>query len=158
MSTSSPRRAAASNSSIRTSSCQRRAEGCLATILWSGVMTFLILMVCKFTTGLRVSDDAELEGLDMALHGKAAGTTRTSTRRRTVADPGTPRGSRDCYRSTPDSAWRRAYQASPMPSRMMNTIMTFMPGVFAVPAGAASPCQPKLSAMPTSEAMNAHKA
>ena len=28
-----------------------QAEGCLATILWSGVMTFLILMVCKFTTG-----------------------------------------------------------------------------------------------------------
>ena len=48
-----------------------QAEGCLATILWSGVMTFLILMVCKFTTGLRVSEEAELEGLDMALHGEA---------------------------------------------------------------------------------------
>jgi Amt family ammonium transporter len=48
-----------------------QAEGCLATIVWSGVMTFVILMVCKFTTGLRVSEDAELEGLDMALHGEA---------------------------------------------------------------------------------------
>ena len=48
-----------------------QAEGCLATILWSGVMTFAILMVCKFTTGLRVSEEAELEGLDMALHGEA---------------------------------------------------------------------------------------
>ena len=48
-----------------------QAEGCLATILWSGVMTFVILMVCKFTTGLRVSEEAELEGLDMALHGEA---------------------------------------------------------------------------------------
>jgi Amt family ammonium transporter len=48
-----------------------QAEGCLATILWSGVMTFVILMVCKFTTGLRVSEDAETEGLDMALHGEA---------------------------------------------------------------------------------------
>jgi Amt family ammonium transporter len=48
-----------------------QAEGCLATILWSGVMTFLILMVCKFTTGLRVSEEAELDGLDMSLHGEA---------------------------------------------------------------------------------------
>ena len=48
-----------------------QAEGCLATILWSGVMTFIILMVCRFTTGLRVSQDDELEGLDMALHGEA---------------------------------------------------------------------------------------
>ena len=48
-----------------------QAEGCLATILWSGVMTFVILMVCRFTTGLRVSQDDELEGLDMALHGEA---------------------------------------------------------------------------------------
>jgi Amt family ammonium transporter len=48
-----------------------QAEGCLATIVWSGVMTFVILMVCKFTTGLRVSEEEELEGLDMALHGEA---------------------------------------------------------------------------------------
>src|SRR6201996_6641092 len=40
-----------------------QAEGCLATIAWSGVMTFVILMICKFTTGLCVSEDAELEGL-----------------------------------------------------------------------------------------------
>ena len=45
--------------------------GCLGTIAWSGVVTFLILMVCKFTTGLRVSEEAEQEGLDMALHGEA---------------------------------------------------------------------------------------
>jgi len=48
-----------------------QAKGCLVTIVWSGVVTFLILMVCKFTTGLRVSEEAELEGLDMALHGEA---------------------------------------------------------------------------------------
>jgi Amt family ammonium transporter len=48
-----------------------QAEGCLATILWSGIVTFLILMVCKYTTGLRVSEEAELEGLDMSLHGEA---------------------------------------------------------------------------------------
>ena len=45
--------------------------GCLGTIVWSGVVTFLILMVCKYTTGLRVSEDEELEGLDMAVHGEA---------------------------------------------------------------------------------------
>ena len=45
--------------------------GCLGTIGWSALGTWLILMVCKVTTGLRVSHDAELEGLDMALHGEA---------------------------------------------------------------------------------------
>jgi Amt family ammonium transporter len=34
-------------------------------------MTWVILMVCKFTTGLRVSEEAELEGLDAAIHGEA---------------------------------------------------------------------------------------
>ena len=46
-------------------------EGCLATIIWTAVVTLLILMVCKFTTGLRVSEEAESEGLDAALHGEA---------------------------------------------------------------------------------------
>ena len=48
-----------------------QAEGCLGTIVWSGVLTFVILMVCKVTTGLRVSEEDELEGLDMSLHGEA---------------------------------------------------------------------------------------
>jgi Amt family ammonium transporter len=34
-------------------------------------VTFLILMVCKYTVGLRVSEDDELEGLDMSVHGEA---------------------------------------------------------------------------------------
>ena len=45
-------------------------EGCLGTIVWSGVVTFLILMVCRFTTGLRVTADEESDGLDLALHGE----------------------------------------------------------------------------------------
>ena len=45
--------------------------GCIGTIVWSGVVTFLILMVCKYTTGLRPSVEDELEGLDMAMHGEA---------------------------------------------------------------------------------------
>jgi Amt family ammonium transporter len=44
--------------------------GCIGTIVWTAVVTFLILMVCKFTTGLRVSEDGEREGLDIVLHGE----------------------------------------------------------------------------------------
>ena len=46
-------------------------EGCLGTIVWSGAVTFAILMVCKVTTGLRVSEEDEVNGLDLALHGEA---------------------------------------------------------------------------------------
>jgi Amt family ammonium transporter len=34
-------------------------------------VTFIILVICKFTTGLRVSDAQEDEGLDTTLHGEA---------------------------------------------------------------------------------------
>jgi ammonium transporter, Amt family len=44
---------------------------CAVTIAWTGVVTFLILMVCRFTTGLRVSEEDESIGLDLALHGEA---------------------------------------------------------------------------------------
>ena len=37
---------------------------------WSAGVTFLILIVCKFTTGLRVSEAQEDEGLDGHLHGE----------------------------------------------------------------------------------------
>jgi Amt family ammonium transporter len=46
-------------------------EGCIGTIVWSAAATFAILMVCKFTTGLRVSEEDEVNGLDLALHGEA---------------------------------------------------------------------------------------
>ncbi len=49
----------------------KQAIGVLATIVWSGVGGFIILMICKFTTGLRVSEDEEIEGLDMASLGEA---------------------------------------------------------------------------------------
>jgi ammonium transporter, Amt family len=39
--------------------------------VWSGVATFVILMILKFTIGIRVSDSAEVEGLDVALHGES---------------------------------------------------------------------------------------
>jgi Amt family ammonium transporter len=44
--------------------------GCIGTIVWTALITFLILMVCKFTTGLRVPEDGEREGLDITLHGE----------------------------------------------------------------------------------------
>jgi Amt family ammonium transporter len=43
---------------------------CLFTIGWTALMTFVILMICRFTTGLRVSEEGEREGLDITLHGE----------------------------------------------------------------------------------------
>jgi Amt family ammonium transporter len=59
------------NSAGKVHSVITQFEGCMGTIVWSGGMTFLILTICKFTTGLRVAEEDELEGLDMALHGEA---------------------------------------------------------------------------------------
>jgi Amt family ammonium transporter len=42
--------------------------GLVFTILWSAIGTFIILVICKFTTGLRVSEADEEAGLDSALH------------------------------------------------------------------------------------------
>jgi Amt family ammonium transporter len=59
------------NSAGKVHSILTQFEGCVGTIVWSGVMTFVILMICKVTTGLRVDEEDELEGLDMAIHGEA---------------------------------------------------------------------------------------
>jgi Amt family ammonium transporter len=45
--------------------------GSAATIVWTAVGTAVILLICKYTTGLRVSEEEEVEGLDTALHGEA---------------------------------------------------------------------------------------
>jgi len=42
-----------------------------ATIVWTAIATLVILYVCKLTVGLRASEEAEVEGLDLALHGEA---------------------------------------------------------------------------------------
>ncbi len=47
-----------------------QALGLAWTIAWSAVVTFIILVICKFTTGLRVTDAQEAEGLDTTLHGE----------------------------------------------------------------------------------------
>lgn len=44
--------------------------GVAATILWSAVATAAILFVTKLLVGLRVDEDAERDGLDLALHGE----------------------------------------------------------------------------------------
>jgi len=44
--------------------------GLVAVMAWSAVGTFAILMICKFTTGLRVAKEEEIEGLDYTQHGE----------------------------------------------------------------------------------------
>src|SRR6185503_7151510 len=45
-------------------------EGTVATIVWSGVVTFIILKIIDAVIGLRVSREVEVEGLDINLHGE----------------------------------------------------------------------------------------
>ncbi len=44
--------------------------GIAATIVWTGVLTFVILVVVKAITGLRVSEEIERGSLDLELHGE----------------------------------------------------------------------------------------
>jgi len=44
--------------------------GTLATIVWSGAISFIILKVIDAIIGLRVSKEVEVEGLDINLHGE----------------------------------------------------------------------------------------
>ena len=48
-----------------------QAIGLVWTILFSAIGTLVILVICKYTTGLRVTDAQEAEGLDTHLHGEA---------------------------------------------------------------------------------------
>jgi len=45
--------------------------GIAATIVWSGVVTFILLKVIEFMVPLRVSPQSEIEGLDVSQHGEA---------------------------------------------------------------------------------------
>ena len=40
------------------------------TLVWSGVVSFVLLKLIDWTIGLRVTEDEEMEGLDMTLHGE----------------------------------------------------------------------------------------
>ena len=47
-----------------------QATGVLFTLVWSGVVTFIIFQIIKATIGLRPTQEAEREGLDTAEHGE----------------------------------------------------------------------------------------
>ena len=47
--------------------------GVLATVVYCGIVSAVILLGLKATTGLRVEEPAEREGLDIALHGESVG-------------------------------------------------------------------------------------
>ena len=45
--------------------------GIAATMAWTAIASFILLKVIDVVIGLRVSEDVEREGLDLALHGEA---------------------------------------------------------------------------------------
>jgi len=47
-----------------------QAIGVIVTVVYSGVVTFIILMITKALVGLRVGEEEEREGLDLVLHGE----------------------------------------------------------------------------------------
>jgi Amt family ammonium transporter len=47
-----------------------QGEGILATLVYSGVVTFILLKIVDLMIGLRVSEEAEREGLDLSQHGE----------------------------------------------------------------------------------------
>ena len=49
-----------------------QVKAVLAVVAWSAIATYLIILICRVTTGLRVSDDDEITGLDQSEHGETA--------------------------------------------------------------------------------------
>ncbi|MBL8574879.1 MAG: ammonium transporter [Hyphomicrobiaceae bacterium] len=49
-----------------------QAQGVLTAIIWTAVVSFIALMIAKFTVGLRVTEAEEREGLDVTSHGERA--------------------------------------------------------------------------------------
>jgi Amt family ammonium transporter len=47
-----------------------QAKSVGVTIVWSGVLSFIILKVIDMTIGLRVTAEEESMGLDLSLHGE----------------------------------------------------------------------------------------
>ena len=46
--------------------------GTVAVVAWSLIASFIILLILKVTLGLRVTEEQEIEGLDVSLHGESA--------------------------------------------------------------------------------------
>lgn len=53
--------------------------GALTAIVYSGVLTLLIGLALKYTIGLRISEDDEVEGIDLSAHGETAYDLHTSS-------------------------------------------------------------------------------
>ena len=49
-----------------------QATGVLTTVVWSGIVAFVVFKLIDLTMGLRVSEEDEREGLDTTAHGEAA--------------------------------------------------------------------------------------
>ena len=45
--------------------------GCIFTILWTAIVTFVLLKIIDMVIGIRVTEDQEREGLDTSLHGES---------------------------------------------------------------------------------------
>jgi Amt family ammonium transporter len=50
-----------------------QGEGVLTTIIYSGLVSFILLKIVDVVIGLRVSSEQEQEGLDITLHGEQLG-------------------------------------------------------------------------------------
>ena len=53
-------------------SARHPGNGVLTTIVWSGVVAFVAYKIVDLTIGLRVAEEEEREGLDIASHGESA--------------------------------------------------------------------------------------
>ncbi|HEX2801052.1 MAG TPA: ammonia channel protein, partial [Phenylobacterium sp.] len=49
-----------------------QAKAVAVSICWSAVASSIVFFIIKFTVGLKVSQDVEEEGLDIAEHGERA--------------------------------------------------------------------------------------
>jgi Amt family ammonium transporter len=47
-----------------------QAKSILITVVWTAVASFVILKIAALVGGLRVDEEAELEGLDLSQHGE----------------------------------------------------------------------------------------
>ena len=49
----------------------KQAEAVVVTLVWSGIISFVLLKIIDAVIGLRVTRDQEMEGLDIVLHGES---------------------------------------------------------------------------------------
>ena len=49
-----------------------QVKSVLFTIVWSGVVSFVAYKIADLLVGLRVSEEAERQGLDISYHGETA--------------------------------------------------------------------------------------